>query len=95
MDLAGLRIYQLNSSHLVSLPALTDSSVTSGLTVSVDPTGALRAGVSVAPHERVSGITRWTLTDGSVPLKYNIVQHIKGAAWELLEKPFNWLFQNT
>ena len=66
MDFAGLRINQLNSSHLVSLPALTDSSVTSGLTVSVDPTGALRAGVSIAPHEGVSGVARWTLTDGSI-----------------------------
>ena len=63
------------SSHLISLPALTDRSVARGLTVGVDAAGALGAGVRVTSHEGVSSIARRTLADGSVAWKYNIVQH--------------------
>ena len=59
------------SPHLVSRPALADGSVSSGLAVGVDATGALRAGVSVAPHEGIPSVARRTLADGSVACKYN------------------------
>ena len=59
-------LYTDMSTNLVSLPAPTDGPVPLGLTVCVAAAGALRAGVGLAPHERVAGVPRRTTADGAV-----------------------------
>ena len=63
--------------YLVSLSTFANSSASSWLTVGIDTTGALRAGISITSYKGIASVAGWTLADSSVPYLYNTALHIR------------------